>query len=191
MEPEQAPIWTGAECYAEFGWIFAAANDRGLVRLAMQVDPVRAAARLPAGSPNPGPGARIVSETLFQLGEYFGRVRQSFSVPVDWLSMRPFQQQVLRLTAAIPYGEVRTYGEIARELGQLGAARAVGRALATNPIGIILPCHRVVGADGSLHGFSAAGGLATKAWLLALEGVCLEGDRVLLPGVQPVIPGLL
>ncbi len=189
MTAEIMPAWTGEQFFPEFGWIRATANSRGLACLAMQVNP-GGAGMGSSSAAEAGPAARIVAETFAQLGEYFARARKSFSVPVDWLSMAPFQQQVLRFTAAIPYGEVRTYGQIAREMGQPGAARAVGRALATNPIGIILPCHRVVGADGNLHGFSAAGGLATKAWLLALEGVEFEAGRVLLPGAQPVLPGL-
>ena len=185
LSAEIESIWTGEQFYAGFGWVRAAAGSRGLVRIALQAPPGEA-----ISSPGSGPAARAVAEALEQLGEYFARARRSFSVPIDWLAMPLFQQRVLRLAEAIPYGEVRAYGQIARELGQPGAARAVGRALAANPIGILLPCHRVIGADGSLHGFSAAGGLATKSWLLELEGVKLEHGRVLLPGAQPALPGL-
>lgn len=72
---------------------------------------------------------------------------------------------------AIPYGQVRSYGRLAASLGhEVSAARAVGRALAANPMPIIVPCHRVVGSDGELRGYAAPGGVATKAWLLRLEG---------------------
>jgi methylated-DNA-[protein]-cysteine S-methyltransferase len=76
---------------------------------------------------------------------------------------------VLQATAAIPYGETRTYGQVAAAVGKPRAARAVGRALATNPMPIVIPCHRVVSADGRLRGYSGLGGLTTKARLLALE----------------------
>ena len=77
---------------------------------------------------------------------------------------------MLRLVKAIPYGETRTYQQIAEQMGNPGAARAVGQANATNPMPILIPCHRVVGADGSLRGHGGAGGVETKAWLLKLEG---------------------
>jgi methylated-DNA-[protein]-cysteine S-methyltransferase len=70
----------------------------------------------------------------------------------------------------VPFGRQSTYREIAEQLGQPGAVRAVGRANATNPIPIVIPCHRILGADGKLHGYSAPGGLETKAWLLRHEG---------------------
>jgi methylated-DNA-[protein]-cysteine S-methyltransferase len=81
----------------------------------------------------------------------------------------PFTRSVYEMVAAIPAGCSRTYGEIARQLGRPGAARAVGRAVATNPFPVIIPCHRVVGSDGSLTGF--AGGVELKAAMLEMEGV--------------------
>ena len=81
-----------------------------------------------------------------------------------------FQREVLQLTLEIPFGEVRTYGELARTLGKSAASRAVGGALARNPLPLLIPCHRVVAATGALTGYSAASGIATKAWLLELEG---------------------
>lgn len=101
-----------------------------------------------------------------QLDEFFRGDRTAFD-----LELRPtgtdFQRAVWRAMEDIPYGETRTYGELARHLGRPGAARAVGRASATNPIPIVVPCHRVVGSDGSLTGFG--GGLHNKERLLALE----------------------
>ena len=111
-----------------------------------------------------------VAAALQQVADFLHGRRQAFDLTLDWSPMQPFQQAVLAHVAAIPYGQWRTYGEIARALGRPGAARAVGRANATNPSPIILPCHRVLGADGKLHGYSGAGGLETKAWLLRLEG---------------------
>jgi methylated-DNA-[protein]-cysteine S-methyltransferase len=179
--------------FASFGWVSVAASERGLCNLAMQTDPAVFRERYPAQEGSPGGAAsQIAAEALRQLDAYFAGRLRAFDLAIDWQTLRPFQQQVLRLTAAIPFGEVRTYGDLAQCIGGPGHARAVGRALATNPIGIVLPCHRVVGADGSLHGFSAAGGLATKAWLLRLEGHTMDGDRVRLPAAatQPALPGL-
>jgi len=106
---------------------------------------------------------------LQQVNEYLRGERETFDLPIDWSVLTPFQEQALGITYAIPYGEVMTYGEIARQLGKPNAARAVGRAEATNPIPLVIPCHRVIGADGGLHGYGAARGLETKAWLLQLE----------------------
>ena len=110
-----------------------------------------------------------VSDPVSQLTEYLSGKRRAFDLPVDWSVVTPFQRQVLKLVCAIPYGETTTYGEIASRLGNPQAARAVGRANATNPIPLIIPCHRVIGSDGKLHGYGAPGGIDTKAWLLQLE----------------------
>jgi methylated-DNA-[protein]-cysteine S-methyltransferase len=187
-----SPALSIGDAYFEgFGWIAVAASANGLCHLAMQTDPAAFRSRFQDRSGDPQAAAeQMVSTALCQLEAYFGGRLRAFDLPIDWPSMRPFQQGVLRLTAAIPFGSLRTYGDLALEMGGLSAARAVGRALATNPVGIILPCHRVIGADGRLHGFSAVGGLATKAWLLRLEGHTLDGDRVHLTGAQLAFPGL-
>jgi methylated-DNA-[protein]-cysteine S-methyltransferase len=107
---------------------------------------------------------------LGQMSEYLSGARRSFDFPIDWSVLTPFQQEVLQATLAIPYGQTRTYAEIARQVGRPRAARAVGRAEATNPMPVVIPCHRVIGSDGKLHGYGAGEGLPTKAWLLELEG---------------------
>ncbi len=109
------------------------------------------------------------SQWLAHLREYFAGKRQAFPLEIAWNTLPPFQRVVLQATAAIPYGETRTYGQIAAAIGRPGAARAAGRALASNPMPIVIPCHRVVSADGRLHGYSGPGGITTKARLLALE----------------------
>ena len=108
---------------------------------------------------------------LRQLAEYFAGQRQSFNVPVDLSRSTDFQQQVLRAASRVPRGGLATYAEIARHIGKPRASRAVGQALARNPVPIVIPCHRVVAADGSLTGYSGRGGIRTKAQLLVLEGV--------------------
>ena len=121
----------------------------------------------PAEAADPGGrAARILSQAQRQLVEYFGGERRSFDLPLDPQGT-PFQLAVWRLLGEIPYGETITYGEQARRLGRLGAARAVGAANGRNPLPIVVPCHRVVGADGSLTGYG--GGLPKKRWLLEHE----------------------
>lgn len=123
-------------------------------------------------------GMEVVSILLAELSEYFFGLRKVFTTPVDWDVITGFQKDVLQLTAEIPFGEIRTYGELAHQLGKPGAARAVGTALARNPMALVIPCHRVIGSDGKLHGFAAPDGIKTKAWLLELEGHEFRQDRV-------------
>lgn len=108
-----------------------------------------------------------------QLSEYLSGRRQTFTLMIDWSVLRPFQMAVLQATHEIPYGDTRTYKEIAERIGRPRAARAVGRAEATNPMPLILPCHRVIGADGKLHGYGLGEGISTKEWLLKLEGALM------------------
>ena len=108
----------------------------------------------------------IASEAVAQLGDYFAGIRSGFD-----LDLAPrgtaFQQEVWQALRAIPAGQTRTYGELARELGRPAASRAVGAATGRNPISIIVPCHRLVGASGALTGY--AGGVERKRWLLDHE----------------------
>jgi methylated-DNA-[protein]-cysteine S-methyltransferase len=107
--------------------------------------------------------------TTGQIREYLAGERREFELDIDLSAMTAFQEAALRLTLAIPYGRVSTYSEIARQMGKPLAARAVGRAEATSPMPLVIPCHRVLGTDGGLHGYGAPGGVKTKAWLLELE----------------------
>jgi methylated-DNA-[protein]-cysteine S-methyltransferase len=153
------------------GAIWVALSQAGLVAVEMGVDQETFTALLRKR----WPGWRVVfspeatRQATQQIGEYLQGRRRAFDLPIDWRGMRPFQMDVLRATCAIPYAQVTTYGEIARRLGRPAAARAVGRVEASNPMPLVIPCHRVIGADGSLHGYGAPGGLETKAWLLRLE----------------------
>jgi len=102
--------------------------------------------------------------------EYLKGKRRDFTFPIDWDSLKPFQQKSLQAVYKIPYGETRTYLDIAIEIGHPNAPRAVGRSNATNPMPLVIPCHRLVGTDGKLHGYGGGEGLKTKEWLLKLEG---------------------
>jgi len=113
----------------------------------------------------------VLVRAASQLEEYFAKRRRVFDVPLDPVGT-PFQLQAWLHLCNIPYGTTRTYGEQAAAMGRPSAARAVGAANGRNPLSIFVPCHRVIGADGSLTGF--AGGLEIKRFLLALEG---EQDR--------------
>jgi methylated-DNA-[protein]-cysteine S-methyltransferase len=107
-------------------------------------------------------------KTEQELKEYFERKRTSFSLALDPIGTA-FQREVWEALSTIPYGETRTYTDIANQIGNAKAVRAVGAANGRNPISIVVPCHRVIGASGKLTGF--AGGLEAKAALLSLEGV--------------------
>ena len=123
-----------------------------------------------AAGASPAPGASAdraaFASVLAQLGEYFAGARRTFDVPLD-LRGSEFQRAVWAALLEIPYGETASYGEIARRVGRPGKARAVGRANGSNPIAVIVPCHRVIGADGTLTGYG--GGLERKRLLLDLE----------------------
>jgi len=122
---------------------------------------------LPETTPDPQRHHPVLAAAVAQLGEYFAGTRTTFDLPLD-LRGTDFQLASWRALADIPFGATSTYGDVARGLGRPGAARAVGAATGRNPVSIVLPCHRVLGSDGSLTGF--AGGLVTKRWLLRHEG---------------------
>jgi methylated-DNA-[protein]-cysteine S-methyltransferase len=107
---------------------------------------------------------------LRQIDEYINGKRQRFDLSIDWSMLASdFQRLTLRAVFAIPYGQTRSYADIAAQIGRPRSARAVGRANATNPMPLVIPCHRVIGTDGRLHGYGGTGGLRTKAWLLRME----------------------
>jgi methylated-DNA-[protein]-cysteine S-methyltransferase len=144
----------------------------GIRRLDFEVGPdlARAGEELVGGDPPPH-----LSAALRELRDYLaGRIR-TFVVPVDLHGVTSFQSRVYDRLLKIPFGQVVTYGRIAQDLGapHSGAARAVGQSVGANPVPILIPCHRVVGADGRLTGFG--GGLRRKAALLRLEGVEVDG----------------
>ncbi|HET6953301.1 MAG TPA: methylated-DNA--[protein]-cysteine S-methyltransferase [Acidimicrobiales bacterium] len=131
-------------------------------------DPGHRAGR--AGEWRPGPGWRAdpapLADAVDQLGAYFAGERRVFDLPLAPAGTA-FQRRVWDALAAIPYGETVSYGALAAAIGRPGSARAVGAANGANPLAVVVPCHRVIGADGTLTGY--AGGLAAKQALLALE----------------------
>jgi methylated-DNA-[protein]-cysteine S-methyltransferase len=124
----------------------------------------------------------ILRRTAEQLDQYFNGTRTSFDIPLDLVGTR-FQLAAWRALASIPFGTTTSYGRQAAALGMPGAARALGAANGANPVCIVLPCHRVIGADGSLTGFG--GGLPAKAWLLDHEARIAAGTIDSTPGWQP------
>lgn len=139
------------------------ASERGLAGIFWENDDPHRTRFLPQTRDDDHP---ILVETARQLGEYFTGARRGFELPLDFAGT-DFQKKVWQALVAIPFGETRSYSQIAREIGHPLAVRAVGAANGRNPLSIVAPCHRVIGANGKLTGF--AGGLTVKAFLLALE----------------------
>jgi O-6-methylguanine DNA methyltransferase len=109
-----------------------------------------------------------LQQAVQELQRYFAGEKISFSCPLD-LQGTPFQVNVWQALRQIPYGETRSYAQIAQATGRPSAVRAVGAANGANPVAVIVPCHRVIGSNGTLTGYG--GGLSTKSWLLSLEGI--------------------
>jgi methylated-DNA-[protein]-cysteine S-methyltransferase len=154
------------------GPLLVAATHRGILRISFDADVdehldwlSQAAGRRVLRSPRQVEGVRR------ELGEYFEGSRRAFDLAVDLRDVTPFTERVLHELARIPFGETATYGDLATRAGNPKAARAVGMTMNRNRIPIVLPCHRVIGSDGSLVGY--AGGLERKVTLLRLEGVLL------------------
>jgi len=115
------------------------------------------------------PKTSLAAIALEQVQEYLDGNRQQFTIPINWQLFTKFRMIVYQAVIAIPYGQTHTYSQIAAQVGRPKAARAVGGANASNPIPIIIPCHRLIGADGSLRGYGGVGGIQTKRWLLDHE----------------------
>lgn len=145
------------------GLIRAIASDKGLVAIIWEGEDYK---RTKLSVPVQENNHQILLQTEKQLNEYFENKRTTFEIPLDFKGTE-FQVKVWEALLKIPYGATKTYGELAKILGDIKAVRAVGGALNKNPISIIVPCHRVVGASGKLVGF--AGGLENKSILLDLE----------------------
>ena len=139
------------------------ATDKGVTGILWQRE---RQGRVRLNDPVEDPSHAVLVEAERQLGEYFRGQRKGFSLTLDFAGTE-FQRRVWAALLTIPFGETRSYSQIARQLGKPSATRAVGAANGRNPIAIVAPCHRVIGASGKLTGF--AGGLEAKAYLLELE----------------------
>ena len=139
------------------------ASSAGLVAILWETE---RAGRVVLGEMQEEPGHPVLVEAETQLRQYFADERTSFDLPLDMRGTE-FQKQVWEALRRIPFGQTRSYGELAMELGRPLASRAVGAANGRNPLSVVVPCHRVVGSTGKLTGF--AGGLEAKRWLLELE----------------------
>ncbi len=163
--------WMGTVEETPLGRIWTAVSEQGLVAVDLWDDRARFEAqvqKLTGAVPVFAP--ERVTAVAAQTHEYLHQERTDFDLPIDWSVLTPFQAKALRVVHGIEYGRTLTYRDVARKIGQPKAVRAVGRANAANPMPLVIPCHRVLGSDGKLHGFSAPGGLETKAWLLRMEG---------------------
>jgi methylated-DNA-[protein]-cysteine S-methyltransferase len=161
------------------GLLKLVAGDRGLAAILWENDDP---GRVRLGALEMDGTHPLLVETERELGDYFAGKLEKFSVPLDFVGTE-FQKKVWTALVTIPFGETRSYGQIAAQIGSPAAVRAVGAANGKNPISIIAPCHRVIGANGKLTGF--AGGLEAKAFLLGLElkravGIEKSGEFLLL-----------
>jgi len=152
-----------------WGWCGVAATATGVSRVILPQPTRQPVWRLLAGES--GRNAELAEVAAQQLRQYFQRRRRHFTVPVDISALPAFSRRLLAACATIPWGDTRSYGQLAAQVGLPGAARAVGQALGRNPVPILIPCHRVIRADGSLGGFGA--GLEMKRRLLELEGTSI------------------
>ena len=170
------------------GWCAAARNAKGICAFVLPVsDAERAEAETRRLCPRKRKSRSGLRELVKAVRRYFNGWRTTFDdFALDLSAGTAFQQRVWSIARKIPYGQVRSYRWIGLEMGRPEAARAIGGALAANPVPLLVPCHRVVGIDGSLGGFSAAGGIEMKARMLELERVRIHGEgrnrRVLAPG---------
>ena len=159
-----------AETDSPVGRLLLATTSRGLVRVSFPIEPSEKVLEELAGSVSPRilESPAKLDEARRELDLYFEGRLQDFDLPLDWRLTHGFYRKVLRATARIPYGQTRSYSEMAKRAGSPRAVRAAGSALGSNPLPIIVPCHRVLRTGGALGGYG--GGLETKQALLELEG---------------------
>jgi methylated-DNA-[protein]-cysteine S-methyltransferase len=160
-----------AELDTPVGLVRVVAADGAIRRVDMQTQ--ERFRDVPAGAHQPDDP--LLRQTVEQLREYFAGRRLSFELPMNPAGGTAFQRRAWQALCAIPFGQTRSYGDQARAIGTPAAVRAVGAANARNPLGIIVPCHRVIGSDGKLTGYG--GGLPAKAWLLAHEATVLAAAK--------------
>ena len=155
------------------GRMLVAASEAGLVRVSFPQREAAFVASLRRLGTDVVRSPARTADIVHQLRAYFAGERRTFDVRVDLSGLTPFHRRVLEAAASVPAGEVVSYGEIARRIGQPGGSRAVGQALGRNPVPIVIPCHRVIAAGGKIGGYG--GGLTIKRKLLRLEGAAAVG----------------
>ncbi len=156
-------------CQTAWGWVGIASSPSGLLALTLPESTQERALKplLDRWGKGQSYDDPRLDDLKTKLQQYFDGQRVLFDEPLDLSEATAFQRRVWSAVRDIPYGETRSYGQIAHQAGSPGAARAVGRAMATNPVPIVVPCHRVIGSDGNLRGFG--GGLDLKRRLLEME----------------------
>ena len=161
------------------GWMGLVGNEKGLQRIYLPgLKKQELKERIACEFPQSAESADSWEQAKKQFIEYFSGKRTLFDIPLDLSEATPFQKKVYTALSRVPFGEVCTYRSLAQKIGNPKALRAVGLANAKNRWPLVIPCHRVVGSDGFLTGFSAPGGLGLKAVLLKLEGVPTEQGRI-------------
>lgn len=165
----------GSTYLSSYGSGGVVAGEQGLLEVFLPEGTIEdAELRLLRSYPELSGESQVTENAKDLLERYFRGENLTFNFPLDLTQCTPFQQKVYLSVAGIPYGEVRSYAEIAVEAGSPGASRGVGSAMARNRIPIIIPCHRVVGWDGRLTGFSGPGGVEMKKELLLMEGLFVD-----------------
>lgn len=158
-------LWQGP-----IGWVGLVAGAERLREIVSAATPEEVCSRIVKAFPQAvAQDTPVIAEARRQLDDFFCGCRRQFDLPLDLTHLSPFAAKVLRILMQVPYGTTLTYGKLATLAGSPQAARAVGRAMAMNPFPIIIPCHRVIGADGRMTGYSGGEGVATKEWLLRFE----------------------
>jgi methylated-DNA-[protein]-cysteine S-methyltransferase len=162
----------------KLGWMGLVGGEKGVARIYLP-EPSRADLlhRIYREFPGCQEGSELLAEAKKEIIEYFDGRRDTFDMSLDFSSATPFQQKVYQVMKTIPRGKIHTYRWLAQKIGNPKGLRAVGSANARNNWPLVIPCHRIVGSDGRLTGFSAPGGLDLKAELLKMEGVSVEKGK--------------
>ncbi|MFZ3071266.1 MAG: methylated-DNA--[protein]-cysteine S-methyltransferase [Anaerolineaceae bacterium] len=162
--------------HSPIGRLEVSAGPVGIRCLRILAEGEPGASSRPVGSQSASP---LLSQAAANIQAYFQRDVKSFSLPLDISGLGEFQRRVLEAVQTIPWGHILTYAQLAGLIDQPGAARAVGTALARNPILLLIPCHRVIGSDQRMHGFASPDGTRTKEWLLRHEGHHIIEEKLL------------
>jgi methylated-DNA-[protein]-cysteine S-methyltransferase len=162
----------------KLGWMGLVGDEKGVRRIYLpETSRADLLSRIYREFPGCQEGSELLEKAKKEITEYFDGRRKTFDMPLDLSSATPFQRKVYQVMKAIPPGTIHTYRWLAQKIGNPKGLRAVGSANARNHWPLVIPCHRIVGSDGRLTGFSAPGGLDLKAELLKLEGVNVEKGK--------------